>query len=141
MQKSLVVLLTLSLAGCGDSDAGQDATPEAGAQPTPTTQRGGTITVGGSSWTIVPATQCSVYSGSVVNIAGHAAEDESLEIVIDYGGPNQVRIGEGSGAIWHAVPGSIEMQIEGRRVTGSANFTEQFGGAGTPATGSWDVGC
>ena len=97
--------------------------------------------MGERSWTIVPSMQCSIYPGNVVSIAGHAAEDESLEIVIDYGGPNHVRIGEGRGAIWHAVPDSIEMQIEGWRVTGSADFTEQFGGVGTPATGSWDVGC
>jgi hypothetical protein len=138
MRKWLLALLILSLAGCGESGAEQAAMPEASAQPA---QRGGTITVGDSSWTIVPSTQCSVYPGNVVNIAGHAAEDESLEIVIDYGGPNQVRIGEGRGAIWHAVPDSIQMQIAGRRVTGSANFTTQPGGTGTSATGSWDVGC
>jgi hypothetical protein len=126
--------------GCGDGGAGEGQPADAGAQKV-AAERGGTITVGDSSWTIVPSTQCSIYPGKVVSIAGHAAEDESVEIVIDFGGPDQVRIGEGRDAIWHAVRDTIEMSIDGRQVTGTATFTEYSGGGGKSAAGSWDVSC
>lgn len=135
------ILFWLALAGCGDPNSGSTVTP-AGTSSAAAATRGGTISVGDASWTLVPSRQCSVYPGSIVNIAGHAAEDESLEIVIDFGGPNQVRIGGDGNEIWRAVRDSIEMVIDGQRVRGTADFTKaSAGGVNSAVSGSWDVSC
>ena len=103
-------------------------------------ERGGNITVGKNSWTLVPAIQCSIYPGDIVNIAGHAEEDESLELVIDYGGPTGIRIGEGTDA-WHARNESINIQIEGKRIQGDALFFQYTGSPEDDQQGSFDVSC
>ena len=106
--------------------------------PLAVADKGGSITVGEDSWTLVPAIQCSVYPGDIVNIAGHAKEDDSLEIVIDYGGPTGVRVGQGADA-WHARKESIAVQIENKRVQGTATFIQHTGSEEHP--GSFDVSC
>jgi len=136
-----IVLLSMLLLGTAGCESDQQAGDEQAA--TSTKERGGTITVGDESWVIVLSTQCSVYPGDVVSIAGHAASDPELEIVIDYGGPNGARIGSdggGSGS-WHAVRETLEVEIDGKRVRGTATFSEFFGGGGESRPGSFDVQC
>jgi hypothetical protein len=100
------------------------------------------MTVDGETWTFVPSTQCSVYPGPVVSIAGHAEENPDLEIIIDWGGPNQARIAESdSGPGWHAVRETLDVQIDGNKVTGSATFSEYYTGTGARAEGSFDIQC
>lgn len=137
--------LMLAVAGCGPVDHGEDSetssAPPKDRQASVGAQQGGTISVGEERWTIVPKTQCSIYPGDVVSIAGHAAEDPSLEIVIDYGGPNQVVIGSGRNVRWHANKNSMTIKIDGRHVQGAATFTQNVTGTGESREGSFDVTC
>lgn len=140
MRRLALLILTSSLAavGCGTDDSTGTAQSANGSE------RGGTITVGGQTWTFVPSTQCSVYPGNVVHIAGHAAEDPSLEIVIDYSpedGFAGARVGSESGAGWHAMPGTLEFDIEGQRVSGSATFNVYATGTGDSAAGTFEIRC
>ena len=131
---SLVAVASL-LAGCG-AETGSEQQPEAAVQ------RGGTLTVGTDTWTIVPAIQCSIYPGGVVSIAGHAAEDPSLEIVIDWCGPTGVRIGQdGSETSWFGTRDTIQMEIDGKTVRGTATFNEYSTGTGESRPGSFEVNC
>ena len=139
ISKGAAILVALSLAGCGGPDSGS-ASPAA--SQSAGQQRGGTITVGEESWTIVPSISCSVYPGNIVNIAGHAAENKELEIVIDWGGPNQVRIAEHDSAPgWYAVRETLDVRVDGKTVKGSATFGEHFGGGGAQSEGSFEVNC
>jgi hypothetical protein len=132
----------MSIAGCGGPDGGNGGSASPVASQSAGQQRGGTITVGEESWTIVPSISCSVYPGDVVHIAGHAEENAELEIVIDWGGPNQARIAESdSGPGWHAIRDTLAVQVDGKTVKGSATFSEYFGGAGERADGSFEVNC
>lgn len=131
-----IFMFTLAVAGCG-VDNNTD-----GADSSPAGTRGGTITVGNQAWTIVPSTQCSIYPGNVVHIAGHAAEEPALEIIIDYGGPTGARIGSEFGAnSWEAVRETLRIEIDGRRIHGAATFNQSVAGATTSAEGSFDVTC
>lgn len=137
---SIAVLMFAIVAGCG-GEGGSAATSTSGNQPAPA-ERGGTITVGDETWTFVPSTQCSVYPGPVVSIAGHAAEESALEVVIDWGGPNQARIAEtDSGPGWHAMRDTLNVEVDGKRVKGSATFSEYFTGTGKQAEGTFDIQC
>ena len=108
--------------------------PGAAAEP------GGTISIGEDTWMLVAATQCAVYPGNIVSVSGYAAEDQSLEIVIDYGGPTGVRVGEGPDA-WHAQKESISVQIEGKRLQGTATFLQYSGGPESTRQGRFDISC
>lgn len=136
----LWIALVFTMAGCGSADdagGGQQASA-------PAPQRGGTITVGETTWTIVPATQCSIYPGNVVSIAGHAANDPDLEIIIDRFGEGKggVRIGSETGDnSWHAMPDTLKFEIDGKRVRGSATFNRYFTGTGNSTMGSYDINC
>lgn len=153
MRQSTALLATmiLALTGCGDGGGdgtraandpgGSPSSGEASPSESSSRQRGGIISVGDGTWTIVPSTQCSIFPGNVVSIAGRAAEDESLEIVLDYGGPNQVRIGEGDGALWHARSDTIEAEVDGRTLRGTADFTPDPAGTGEATPGWWEVTC
>jgi hypothetical protein len=142
---TLASALILAIAGCSSDDNSDDAgkaAPAETSQSSPAGERGGTITVGEESWTIVPSIQCSIYPGNVVSIAGHAAGDPSLEIVIDYGGPSGVRIGDGGSEVsWNAIRDTIKIEIDGTHVTGTATFSTGAGGSGESAPGSFDVNC
>jgi hypothetical protein len=132
----------MSIAACGGPDGGNGGSASPATSQSVGQQRGGTITVGEESWTIVPSISCSVYPGNVVHIAGHAAENAELEIVIDWGGPTQARIAESdSGPGWHAIGETLEVQVDGKSVKGSASFSEYFGVAGERAEGSFEVNC
>ena len=140
------VLLALTALGCdSDESAGEQITAAGKAnyegQSRAVAKRGGTFTVGKQTWTLVPSTQCSIYPGNVVSIAGHAEEDPSLEIIIDYGGPDGARIGPDSVSGWQAMPETLIIEIDGRHVHGEATFSEFFGGRGDKAEGSFDVDC
>ena len=142
--KILPLILVLLAAGCGADEGAQSqaAAMQPGTGPQEAnTGRGGTITVGDDSWTIVPSTQCSVFPGNVVSISGHAAEDPSLEIVIDVGGPDQVVIGSGRDALWHAGRDTLQVQVDGKHVQGTATFTRGASGVGESRQGSFDVRC
>lgn len=141
--KAMTPALFLVVAACGPGESTGSGSKAVAAGQASARERGGTITVGEESWVIVPSVQCSVWPNGVVSIAGHAATDPALEIVIDHGGPNQVRIGnDGDGDDnWHAVPGTIEIKIEGKHVRGTATFSRYFGGSGESRQGSFDVQC
>lgn len=139
MRILLALLFTVTLtAGCGDSaDTSSEQVPSPAA-----TERRGTITVGEETWTISPMRQCSIYPGGIVSISGYAARDPDLEIVIDYGGPNQVRIGnDGPNVVWQAERDTLEIRIEGQHVQGSATFSRYAGGTRESAPGTIDVNC
>lgn len=145
----LIILLTLAATfaaiGCDANSGGTRSSREAadGPQSSSGSSRSGTLTVGEASWTFLPSTQCSIYPGNVVSIAGHAAEDPSVEIVIDYGGPTGVTIGTyGREPWWQAVRDTIEVEIEGRRrIGGTATFEVFRNGAKETAEGSFDISC
>lgn len=137
------VLIAAGIAGCdpANTDTSGD-TAAATADQTNGSPRGGTFTVGDESWAIVPATQCSVYPGNVVNIAGHAAGNPELEIIIDWGGPNQARVAESdSGPGWHAIRDTLKVEVNGKAVRGTATFSEYATGTGKTAEGSFEVNC
>ena len=138
------IIATL-LVSCGSSDDMTDPSEQTAAgtpqQADPPGERGGTITVGGHTWQLVPSIQCSVYPGEVVSIAGHAASDPDLEIVIDYNGPTGVRIG-GEGPLgWYAMVDTLKINVDGKRVSGSATFNTDSAGVGRTAPGEFDVNC
>ena len=142
VSESAAVLLVMSIAGCSGPDSGNSDSASPAASQSAGQQRGGTITVGEESWTIVPSISCSIYPGNIVNIAGHAAENAEMEIVIDWGGPNQVTIAEhDSAAGWYADRETLVVQVDGKTVKGSATFGEHFGGRGEQAEGSFEVNC
>lgn len=134
--------LVLAATGCSgdESSSGPAAMPAAGGETASAVERGGTITVGEDTWVIVPKS-CSVYPGPIVNIWGSAASDPSLEITIDYGGPDQAVVGSGRDVLWRAKKETLEVQIEGRVVRGTATFSEGMGGGGKSASGSFEVNC
>ena len=145
----LSLSLAMAIAGCGSKDnnetnqasAAESSTAKQ-SQTKPASKRGGRITVGDETWTFVPSTQCSVYPGNVVSIAGHAKEDESVEIIIDWGGPVGVHVGQDrTDTSWHAVPDSIEVTIENKRVMGTASFSTSIYSTEVAAEGSFDIEC
>lgn len=145
----LSLCLAICIAGCSDKDNNENNQANAAASSTttapqaePASKRGGTITVGDETWSFVPSTQCSVYPGNVVSIAGHAKEDESVEIVIDWGGPVGVRVGQDStDTSWHAIKDSIAVTIENKRVRGTASFATNSYSTSAVAEGSFDIEC
>jgi hypothetical protein len=140
--ESAAVLLVMSITGCSGPDSGNGDSASSAASQSAGQQRGGIIIVGEEAWTIVPSISCSVYPGNVVHIAGHGENNTELEIVIDWGGPNQARIAESdAGPGWHAIRDTLDVQVDGKTVKGSATFSEYFGGAGDRAEGSFEVSC
>jgi hypothetical protein len=136
------VLLICSLAACGGDASDEPAAAASGGHH----QRGGTITVGEQVFTFVPSIQCSVYPGNVVSIAGHATEDESAEITIDYtpdgDGPTGVTIGTDSRpGSWFSIGETLHFEIDGRHVRGTTTFSEYRGGNGRNEKGSFDISC
>jgi len=140
MERLVTLLFACAVAaGCGmGSNSGVGQTADA--QASSSNSRGGTITIGEQTWTFVPSIQCSIYSGNLVSIAGHAAEDPSLEISIDYTtqrGPVGVSVGtDGRDGGWFAVKDTLQWQIEGRQVRGTATFSESRGDSGSFPGGS-----
>lgn len=129
------------LGACQPADEPAPATaPAEAAAPSPA----GTITIDGQTWNLIPDTQCSVFPGPVVSIAGHAAEDPAVEIVIDYSGaegPTGVSVTKPDGTVdWNAYA-SMNFQIERKRVQGAGYFTGTMRGVQKQAEGRFDVDC
>lgn len=110
----------------------------------------GTITVGDDTWQVVPAIQCSVYPGDIVAIAGHAAGNEAVEIVVDHdpsSGLVAVRIkGPDDVPHWLAEDDNVSLQIDDRTVSGTATFKPGIGATieeGQPreVEGSIEISC
>lgn len=152
MKRDLIVTLVfaLALAGCSENtETGSNAGASQGeraaaASPPQKSQRGGSVTVGDQTWILVPAIQCGVYPGDVVAIAGHAASDPDLEIVIDNdpNGRSGVSIGGDRQAVsWHSTRESLQMKINGKQVQGSATFSTGYGGSGKTEQGTFKVDC
>jgi hypothetical protein len=145
--------IVAAAAGC----QGEDSASGAAAQPAnePATQapapartadaaRTGSIEIDGQAWNVVPAIQCGIYPGPVVAIAGHAAEDEAIEITIDYdsGGLIQAAVENPDGSLaWRSSDGSLSVSVEGDVVTGRANFTSSAGGSTATEQGTFKVNC
>lgn len=129
----LITLLTLTSYGCGGDDP---ASAPASAAP-----KGGSIVIGEARWEVVPALQCAIY-GSTVSIAGHAGNEHGTEIVLDWGGPTGIRIGsDGNADHWRAVRETIDLKIEDRTVSGSADFRQGFSNAGKAVNGRFEIRC
>ena len=139
----LVIILACMATGCDSGVNSQEGSSAVADSPAKAEiERGGSITVGEQTWTIVISTQCSIYPGDIINVAGHAAEDPSLEIVIDYGGPNGAYISnESSSTGWRALTDTLKIEIEGRNVHGSATFKSIGSGTSSSSEGSLDINC
>jgi len=149
MRKPIAVVLgvILAAAGCGGgSSPGAGEGSGSAAQPDAATERGGVITVGNLSWTLVPSTQCSVRSNRQINIAGHAAEDPEFEITIDYypGGDGPIGLSGGDYVMmgsWTSNPETVEFAIDGRWVSGTGKFTVATEQGPQTVDGSFEVTC
>jgi hypothetical protein len=133
----------LGVIGCDTKSGGMQSSPGDVTATRSASTSNSSVTVGEDSWTFVPSTQCSIYPGNVVSIAGHAAEDPSLEIVIDYGGPTGVTIGTyGREPWWQAVANTMKVEIEGRRmIQGTATFEVYRNGTKETHEGSFEITC
>ncbi|MAL03135.1 MAG: hypothetical protein CL625_02505 [Arenimonas sp.] len=134
--------ITLMASGCG-RDEEPAVAPSGGAEaqaPAPA----GVIEIDGRTWNVVADVQCSVMPGPVVSIAGHAAEDEAVEIVIDYNGaegPTGVSVTKPDGTVDWTAYASMNFQIERKRVQGAGYFTGTTRGVQKQAEGRFDVDC
>jgi hypothetical protein len=143
--------IVAAAAGCQGEDSASGAAaqpanepaPQAAA-PAPAPARTGSIEINGQAWTVVPAIQCGVYPGPVIAISGHAAEDEAIEITIDYdsSGLVQAAVENPDGSLaWRSSDGSLTVTVEGGLVTGKANFTSSAGDGTATAQGTFEVNC
>ena len=92
----------------------------------------------------MPDIRCTVAPGPVVSIAGHAAEDKSVEIIIDYNGtegPTGVSVIKPGGTLEWVAYASMIFQIERKRVQGAGYFTGMARGIEKQAAGKFDVDC
>ena len=144
---ALIVIVSLA-AACSRSDesaAGLDGSPpgQTPATPQPPTPHG-VIEIDGRTWNVVADVQCSVMPGPVVSIAGHADEDEAVDIVIDYNGaegPTGVTVTKPDGTVDWTAYASMNFQIERKRVQGAGYFTGTTRGVQKQAEGRFDVDC
>lgn len=154
---ALTTVLLLSILASACDSGGENATNQASdaadadlATEGESNGNTGTITVGDDTWTVVPETQCSVYSGDTVAIAGHAAEDAAIEIVLDHDpslGLVQAYVkGPDDSPHWVAGKEDISFKIDGKSVTGSGNFSVGLGapveeGKPREARGTFEINC
>lgn len=154
---ALITVLMLSIlasacdsGGEGASNQASDAADTGEAMERESSSNTGTITVGDDTWTVVPETQCSVYSGDTVAIAGHAAGDETIEIVLDHDpslGLVQAYVkGPDDSPHWVAGKDDVSFEIDGKSVTGSGNFSVGLGapveeGQPREARGTFEINC
>ncbi len=155
---SAIIGTVALVAACGGDDSedtpNNGATPDMGSQPTAGPSggqggqgdQGGTITIGDQTWTIVPTIQCGNYYEQTgqVYISGVAAEDENIEISIDYDdslkaaavGHSQSR----EAPQWQANEDSgITFEVDGDTIRGSGTFIDFLSLEEQP--GSFEVTC
>jgi hypothetical protein len=142
---ALVVIISMAT-GCRQSGepepaaAGGPVAPAPAQAPAPA----GVIEIDGKTWTVMADVQCSVFPGPVVSIAGHAAEDEGIEIVVDYNGtegPTGVSVIHPDGSVeWNAAH-TMNFEIERQRVKGAGYFIGTLGGDTRQAEGRFDINC
>lgn len=137
---ALFVVVSMAT-GCGRGDeapAADASAPESA--PTPA----GFIEIDGQTWNVITDVQCMVAPGPVVAIAGHAAEDEGTEIVVDFNlpdGPTGVSVIPSNGTTeWHA-ESAMNFDITGKRVRGAGYFAGSLRGATRQAQGRFDITC
>jgi hypothetical protein len=143
--------IVMAASGCNGEDSGAAVQPKNDPAPqappparTEAAARTGSIEIDGQAWTLVPAIQCGIYPGPVVAIAGHAAEDEAIEITIDFDsdGLVQAAVENPDGSLaWRSSDGSLSVSVDGGVVTGKANFTSSAGGSTATAQGTFKVNC
>ena len=144
MKRKLTLLLATIVAyGCG---GGAEPTTSIATDSRPSADRGGTITVGDQTWTLVPSMQCSVYPNNQVNIAGHAANDPDFEITVDYypdgDGPIGVTGGSyGRAGSWGTQRPTVTFTIEGKHVRGTATFDVITQQGQQTVDGSFSITC
>lgn len=112
-----------------DTGGGDDTTDEpADGGDMAAGDEGGEVTIGGTTYVVVPSIQCLVLP-TTVSIAGHAASDETIEIVFDVfePGDENLSVSQGSQFGWSAGADAIEATIDGKTVTGSATVQSQSG--------------
>ncbi len=135
---SLIFILTVVM-GCSDANDANDINVEQASSSN--TQRNGSISVGDESWTISVLKQCSIYPGGIVNIWGLTDSEPSHEVIMDFGGPTGVKIGEAYPPLWQAEKETLEIQINGSRLEGTATFFRYAAGTKEVAQGSFEINC
>lgn len=154
---ALAMVLSLSILASACDSGGDSATNQASdaadadaVVESDSSRKTGTITVGDETWTVVPETQCSIYSGDVVSIAGHAAGDEAIEIVLDHdlslGLVSAYVKGPDDSPHWVARKDDVSFEIDGKTVTGSGTFSIAPGarvqeGQPREAQGTFEITC
>lgn len=131
MVLSLGILASACDSGDGPAaDQATEATEATDSDAATASDSGGNtarITIGDDTWTVVPSIQCSVYPGGVVSIAGHAAGNEAIEIVLDHDPSSelvQVYVqGPDDSPYWVAGRDDVSFEIDGKTVTGNGTFS------------------
>ena len=144
---ALVVIASIAT-GCGQGDQAEGNASETATTPAPAPAKApapvGFIEIDGQTWNVIADVQCSVYPGPVVAIAGHAAEDEGTEIVVDFSlpdGPTGVSVVPSNGTTeWHA-ESAMNFDITGKRVRGAGYFAGSLRGAMRQAQGRFEITC
>jgi hypothetical protein len=145
-----VLSLNMLASGCGGDDESTGTAPADEGSEAGDAERGGTFTIGDRTWTVVPAVQCSVFAGDIVMIAGHTAENEEIEVVIDHDPSTEFFSayiqGPDNSPYWIAEGDAITFTIDGKTVSGSGTFSVGLGGQipeGEPRElpGSFEIRC
>lgn len=138
---SIVVLGALVLAltaSCGGDDEDPTAVPtEATSEVTATaapsdgdddvTESAGQVTIGDDTWELDPR-QCDVFPGGIVSVSGFAIGDPDVEIVFDVFEADKENLSvSSSDANWSALSDAIDVQVDDRRVSGTATVVTAIG--------------
>lgn len=140
-----LLVIVLFASGCQRTEAPESSQAQGDTlAPAAAPRPAGTITIDGRTWTVIADVQCSVAPGPVVAIAGHAAEDKTVEITIDYNGnqgPTGASVTKPDGTVDWTAYASMNFQIERQRVQGAGYFTGTMRGIQKQAEGRFDVDC
>ena len=121
------------LAACSDDATGTAA----GA----TGSRGGSITLESTTYTLGTFRQCTIFEG-VVNVWGMTSAQPPVEITLDVGGPDQLRIGaDGAADAWVADAATLKVSVSGRQVSGTARLSRVVDGVRQTEEASFSIQC